>query len=106
MFLSLVFHNHQPVGNFPGIFEAAYAQSYLPMVRALERHPTIRAGLHYSGPVLDWLETAHPEFFPLLQGLVNRDQIELMTGGYYEPILPIIPDRDKLGQIRKMTGYL
>ncbi|MBI2247962.1 MAG: DUF1926 domain-containing protein, partial [Armatimonadetes bacterium] len=47
-----------------------------------------------------------PEFFPLLQGLVNRDQIELMTGGYYEPILPIIPDRDKLGQIRKMTGYL
>lgn len=106
MFLSLVFHNHQPVGNFPGIFEAAYAQSYLPMVRALERHPTIRAGLHYSGPVLDWLETAHPEFFPLLQGLVGRGQVEMLTGGYYEPILPIIPDRDKLGQIRKMTGYL
>ena len=106
MLLSLVLHNHQPVGNFPGVFETAYAQSYLPMLNALEQHPSIRAGLHYSGPVLDWLEAAHPEFFPLVQRLVDRGQAELLTGGYYEPILTSVPDRDKQGQILKMTGYL
>jgi alpha-amylase len=106
LLLSLVFHNHQPVGNFPEVFDAAYRQSYLPMLSALGRHTTIRVGLHYSGPVLDWLEGAHPEFFPLLQGLVDRGQVELLTGGYYEPILTIIPDRDKHGQIRKMTEFL
>lgn len=106
MLLSLVLHNHQPVGNFPGVFETAYTQSYLPMLRALERHPPIRAGLHYSGPVLDWLEAAHPEFFDLVQRLIDRGQVELLTGGYYEPILTSIPDRDKQGQILKMTGYL
>ncbi|MGH2395777.1 MAG: hypothetical protein ACRDFW_02075, partial [bacterium] len=106
LLLSLVFHNHQPVGNFPEVFDAAYRQSYLPMLSALGRHPTIRVGLHYSGPVLDWLEGAHPEFFPLLQGLVDRGQVELLTGGYYEPILTIIPDRDKHGQIGKMTEFL
>lgn len=104
--LSLAIHNHQPVGNFPHVFEAAYTQSYRPMLEALERHPHIRLALHYTGPLLDWLEGAHPEFFPMLRGLVDRGQVELMTGGYYEPILAIIPDRDRQGQIRKMTVYL
>jgi len=104
--LSLAIHNHQPVGNFPHVFEAAYAQSYRPMLEALERHPRIRLALHYTGPLLDWLEAARPEFFPMLRALVDRGQVELMTGGYYEPILPIIPDRDRQGQIRKMTIYL
>jgi alpha-amylase len=104
--LSLAIHNHQPVGNFAHVFEAAYAQSYRPMLEALERHPQIRLALHYTGPLLDWLETAHPEFFPRLRALVDRDQVELMTGGYYEPILAIIPARDRQGQIRKMTIYL
>ena len=27
----------------------------------------------------------------------------MLTGGYYEPILPIIPDEDKVGQIERLT---
>ncbi len=27
----------------------------------------------------------------------------MMTGGYYEPILPVIPDEDKVGQIERLT---
>lgn len=104
--LSLAIHNHQPVGNFANVFESAYSQSYLPMLQALQRHPRVRVAMHYSGPLLDWLEGAHPEFFPLLRSLVDRAQVELMTGGYYEPILAIISDRDRRGQIRKMTAYL
>lgn len=104
--LSLAIHNHQPVGNFPHVFEAAYRQAYLPMIESLERHPRIRLAMHYSGPLLDWLEQAHPEFFPRLRALVTRGQVEVMTGGYYEPILAVIPDLDKDGQIRKLTQYL
>jgi len=104
--LSLALHNHQPVGNFTEVFERAYRQSYLPMIDALERHPAIAVGLHYSGCLLDWLEDHHPEFFTRLQRLVARDQVELLSGGYYEPVLAIIPDRDKHGQIRKLTEYL
>ncbi|MDR7467298.1 MAG: DUF1926 domain-containing protein [Armatimonadota bacterium] len=103
---ALAIHNHQPVGNFPHVFEEAYARSYLPLLRLLDRHPRIRLALHYSGPLLDWLQGAHPEFFPLLRGLVRRGQVEVMTGGYYEPILVSIPERDQVGQIRKMTTEL
>lgn len=104
--LSLAIHNHQPVGNFAHVFEAAYKQAYLPMAEALQRHPRIRVALHYSGPLLDWLAQSHPDFFPRLRVLVARDQVEILTGGYDEPILAIIPDADKVGQIRKLTAYV
>ena len=104
--LSLAIHNHQPVGNFSQVFEMAFRQAYLPMVEALERHPHIRLAMHYSGPLLDWLEGSQREFVPRVGALVARGQVELLSGGYYEPILAIIPDADKDGQIRMMTDYL
>ncbi|GAH25521.1 unnamed protein product, partial [marine sediment metagenome] len=38
--------------------------------------------------------------------MVKRKQVELIGGGFYEPILTLIPDSDKLGQIEKLTTYL
>ena len=104
--LSLAIHNHQPVGNFPSVFEQAYRQAYEPMVAALEGHPRIRLALHYSGPVLDWLVETHPDLLSRIKALVARGQVEIMTGGYYEPILPAIPDRDKRAQIVKLTAEI
>lgn len=101
--LSLAIHNHQPVGNFDHIVAEATDQAYEPLVAALERHPRIRLALHYSGALLDWLRAHRPEFLGRVRGLAARGQVELMTGGYYEPILAIIPDDDKRGQIEKLT---
>ena len=61
--LVLLIHGHQPVGNFDDVFERAYQNSYLPFVEVLARHPAIRLGLHYSGPLLEWIERAHPGIF-------------------------------------------
>lgn len=99
-------HSHQPVGNFDFVFEEAYEKAYLPFLKLLERYPAFRTTLHYSGSLLEWLEKHKPEFFELLWALVKRGQVELLTGGMYEPILPAIPERDKIGQIRKLTAYL
>lgn len=101
--LGLLLHNHQPVGNFPWVFEQVYTESYAPMIAALERHPAVRLSLHYTGSLLDWLEETHPEFLKRIALLVQRNQVEMVSGGYYEPILPAIPDADKLGQIRRLT---
>jgi len=103
IYLALAIHNHQPVGNFDHVFEEAYQKAYRPMVEALERHPHVRLALHYTGPLRDWLVVHHPDFLPRVHTLVERGQVEIMTGGYYEPILASIPDADKQGQIRKLT---
>lgn len=43
--------------------------------------------------LLLWLRDRAPRTFDLLGSLATRGQVELLTGGFYEPILPILPDR-------------
>lgn len=99
-------HNHQPVGNFDSVIEDAYHKAYLPFLTVLEKHPGVRLALHNSGILLDWFEARHPDYLDRVRRLVEKGQVELITGGYYEPILPAIPDEDKVGQIRKLTAFL
>ena len=103
IYLGLAIHNHQPVGNYPFVFEQVYHDAYLPFLEALERHPGVRVSLHISGCLLDWLLPNRPEYVRRLAALCARGQVEMMTGGYYEPVLPMIPDSDKLGQIAKLS---
>jgi hypothetical protein len=104
--LALAVHNHQPVGNFGWVFADNFEVAYLPMVEALERHPGVRLSLHYSGPLLDWLRVERPDFIARLRTLVARDQVELLGGGYYEPVLASLPERDRVGQLRRMADEL
>ena len=104
--LVLLIHAHQPAGNFEDVLERAYTQSYLPFVGLLERHSAIRLALHYSGPLLEWFARSHPEFFVRLRALVDRSQVELVGGGFYEPILISIPMPDRLAQLERMSEYL
>ena len=99
----LVLHNHQPVGNFPWVFQQVYDEAYLPMIEALERHPGVRLSLHYTGSLLDWMHEAQPAFLQRIAALVERGQVEMVSGGYYEPILPSIPDSDKVAQIHRLS---
>ncbi|HNR67267.1 MAG TPA: DUF1926 domain-containing protein [bacterium] len=99
-------HNHQPVGNFDFVFEEAYQRAYLPFLQVLSAHPGVRTVQHYSGILLEWILSHHPDFISLLSSMVSRGQIEIMTGGYYEPILIAISDPDKVGQIRKLDQFL
>lgn len=104
--LVLLIHAHQPVGNFDEVLERAYADSYSPFVELLARHPSIRIGLHYSGPLLEWLEAKHPEYFDRLRPLVAAGQVEIVGGGFYEPILVAIPPEDRHEQITRLADYI
>ena len=52
--LLLGIHNHQPVGNFEHIFKEAFDRSYQPFIQLLQKHPHIKATLHFSGSLLEW----------------------------------------------------
>ena len=100
--LCLVLHNHQPVGNFGWVIEEVYRLAYEPLVGALERHPTIRLGLHYTGPLLEWLASEQSVFLDRLNALVARGQVEILGGAHFEPILVALPQRDRHGQLLRM----
>jgi len=104
--LALLIHAHQPCGNFEHVLEKAYASSYLPFIEHLEKHPKVHLGLHYSGPLLTWIEEHRPEYFSRLKNLVQSGQVELVGGGFYEPILVSIPPEDQHEQITRLAAYL
>jgi len=102
----LCLHNHQPVGNFDRVFEMACDMAYEPFLSVLERHPAIRLTLHYSGCLLEWLEGHRPAMVDRIAKLVDARRVEIMGGGFHEPILAMLPDRDKIGQTERFREYL
>ena len=99
-------HAHQPAGNFEHVFEECFKNSYEAFLTLVEKHPGVRLALHYSGPLLLWIERNQPEYFRRLRKLVNAGQIELIGGGFYEPILISIPFPDQHEQITRMADYI
>lgn len=103
---AMAIHCHQPVGNFDKVMEEGYAKAYLPFLKVLENHPRIKLTLHYSGSLLDWISAHKSDFLKIIKNLTKGEQVELMSGGYYEPILSLIPDVDKLAQIKMLSDFI
>jgi len=104
--LVLIVHDHQPVGNFDGVFRDSHDQAYAPFLSFLERRPAFRIALHTSGPLLQWLALHTPDYIARLRKLVERGQVELWGGGFFEPVLAVIPEADRRGQIQAMADWL
>ncbi len=99
-------HNHQPVGNFESVAEEAYHKSYLPFIQLLQKYPQLKITLHYTGILYQFFEKHHPEFIDTLKGLVDEGRAEILSGGFYEPVLAVLPDEDKVGQVRALSGCI
>ncbi|MEO8411897.1 MAG: alpha-amylase/4-alpha-glucanotransferase domain-containing protein, partial [Propionivibrio sp.] len=104
--LVIVLHNHQPIGNFDGVFEAAYQDSYRAFLDVFEDYTNLPIALHTSGSLMEWLAVRHPEYLDRLAALVAAGRLEIVGGAYYEPILTMIPPRDRVGQIRSYAEWL
>ena len=104
--LVIVVHNHQPIGNFDGVFECAYQDSYSAFLDVFEQYSGLPIALHTSGSLMEWLAARHPEYLDRLAALVAAGRIEMVGGAFYEPILTMIPSRDRVGQIVRYAEWL
>lgn len=104
--LVLVFHNHQPVGNFDGVCEQAYQDSYKPFLDVFEEYPNLPIALHTSGSLMEWLVARHPEYVDRLAVLASAGRIEIVGGAYFEPILAMLSTQDRIGQIARYSEWL
>ena len=97
---------HLPSGSSEAEFEALYEREIKPLVQALNKFPSVNMVFCYSGVILHWIERRHPELFMLLEDLLSRKQAEFLGGGFYNPMLPLLPQSDKIGQIEMLTTYI
>ena len=92
-------HLHQPVGNFDHVFEQHVQDVYRPLLEHLSAREFLPAVLHLSGPLLEWLEAHDTRYLDQLGKLVSDRKIELLLGGFYEPVLASLPRADRVEQI-------
>jgi 4-alpha-glucanotransferase len=106
--VSLLFgvHAHQPIGNFPEVVMDAHERCYKPFLHTLYRYPEFRFAVHFSGWLLDFLFEHYPLDMALLHEMVARGQIEVFGAGETEPVLAVIPERDRIGQIKTFSAKL
>ncbi len=104
--LLLGVHAHQPVGNFDAVLEDAHQRCYRPFIETLHRYPDFKFTVHFSGWLLDYLLQRYPQDMRLLQEMVARGQAELFGAGDTEPVLAVIPNRDRIGQIKVLSDKL
>jgi len=99
-------HNHQPIGNFGWILDMATENAYRPFLNTLQNHPKVKISFHFSGILLEYLNDKHQDLIELMKKMIESGQIEILAGGYYEPILVMLYDRDKRKQIEKHKRYM
>jgi alpha-amylase len=104
--LVLCLHMHQPLGNFPDVVDRIVKETYRPVLDALQKHPGVSVNLHFSGVLLEMLAERHPEMVQQLRDLVATGRVEMMTGGFYEPVLVEWAEEDRDGQLAMMAGWL
>ena len=99
-------HNHQPSGNFESVILDATRDAYHPFLEAVRAVPGVVLTVHCSGGLLAFLREKARPTFDLLGRLAGEGRVELLTGGFYEPILAMLPDGDKVGQIEALSEFL
>ena len=87
-------------------FDKDYLSVYKPLARFLYSHQSFSFSLSFTGPQLQFLRKKRNEFIVILKELVERKQVEIIGGGFYEPILPLLFPVDRTGQIDLLSAEI
>lgn len=86
--------------------ERIYQNVFKKLISFLYEKPYSKMTFSFTGPQLIWLEKNHPEFLQLTHELIHRKQVELIGGGYYSPVFPLLFPVDRSGQIELLTSEI
>ena len=96
-------HMHQPVDNFDWVIKHGVEVCYGPFFEVMSKYPEFRFSVHCSGWLMEQIEIHYPKLYQQIMTLAKNGSIELFSAGYYEPILSVIPSKDRVTQINMLN---
>jgi alpha-amylase len=103
--LVLCIHCSSPPGLTGEALRRAFECAYLPLIEALEDAPDLKITLHFSGDLLEWLESYAREHLKSLEAMVTSGRIEVLGGLFGGGVIPALPERDIEEQVRRMARW-
>ncbi len=84
-------------------YDKVYQTVYKPLIKFLYSHSNFKFSFSFTGPQLLYYKKKHTEFITILKELVERNQVEILGGGFYAPVLPLLFPVDRNSQIDMLS---
>lgn len=88
------------------LFDKDYKNIYAPLIKFLFSHPDFKFNFSFSGSQITYFKKRKNELFSVCKTMVEREQIEVLGGGFYSPLLPLLYPVDRNGQIDKLSSEI
>ena len=88
------------------LLEKSFQANYKPLIKYLYSHPSFPLSFAFSGPQIQYFKRRKNELITILREMVDRKQVEILGGGYNEPLLPLLNSVDRNGQIDLLTSEI
>ena len=87
----------------PEQFDKDYQNIYKPLTKFLYSNPNFKFSFYFNGPQILYYKKKRSEFITILKQLIERKQVEIIGGGYYDPVLPLLYSVDRNTQIDMLS---
>ena len=87
-------------------FETDYKAVYKTIAKFLYSHSQLPFTFSFLGNQFLYIKKKHPEFFVLLKEMIDRKQVEILGGGFYNPVMPLLYPVDRNGQIEMFSSEI
>ena len=88
------------------VLEKSFQTIYKPVLKYLYSHPLFPMSFAFSGPQIQFFKKRKNELITILRELTDRKQVEILGGGYNDPLLPLLNSADRNGQIDLLTSEI
>ena len=76
------------------------------LTNTLDRFQNIKTTIYLSSNLISHIDKKFSDFSSRFRKLLDKNQIELLSGGKYEPIFPFIPKDDRQAQLSLMNRLI
>ncbi len=85
------------------VLDKTFQSVYKPVIKFLYSHSDFPLSFAFSGSQIQYFKKRKNELIAILHELTDRKQVEILGGGYNEPLLPLLNSVDRNGQIDLLT---
>lgn len=86
--------------------EKDYESIYRPLAKLLYSHANISFSFSFTGIQIQYYKKHRNELITIMRQLMERNQLEILGGGFYDPILPLLYSVDRTGQIDMLSNEI
>ncbi|MGN1163914.1 MAG: hypothetical protein ACI4S4_03805 [Candidatus Ornithospirochaeta sp.] len=88
------------------LFDKTLVLVYEPVLSYLYNNPGHRLSLYQSSQMMKHIQRERPEYRSLISTLCRRGEIDPLSGSWSQSILSLLPPKDRVSQIERLTSSI